>query len=142
MHHNRYLENPILTKGYYYVKCTGVEKVDRFGTSATVIELQVVPYQRHEDAANEVLYVTLRDTPSAAPLLRKFLNTFHVLDDPALAVGHIGCVIVDVDEFRGKQYGAVHFVQQSDIALHEAYLLESQDRHGGLKWADPNMPVR
>ena len=34
------------------------------------------------------------------------------------------------------------FVQQSDIALHEAYLLESQDRHGGIQWAKPNVPVR
>jgi hypothetical protein len=136
MNANAYVNNPVLSKGFYYVKCTRVETTGCPGGETTLVELRIVPIPLYGTAANQFLYVTLRGTAKAAPLMQKFRSTFNVIGDPAEAVGRFGCVRVDPTEFQRRRYGAVHFVRQSSRALRKTLRLGCEDRHNLIPWAE------
>ena len=136
MNTSAYLSNPVIAKGFYNVKCLEVEVIDGYGLPTIVARLQVVPYTPYGVAQNAVLHVTLRSSPAAGRMHEMFRRTFRVEDDPAEAVGRFGCVLVDEAEFRGRKYGGVHFIEQSEIARRNAAALEQADAAGEIPWPE------
>jgi hypothetical protein len=53
------LNNPLIPKDFYYVKCTAVEVIGDAGLPTVMIRLRVVPLDRHGDAGGKILHVTL-----------------------------------------------------------------------------------
>ena len=132
MNANEYLYNPVLADAFFNVICLDVETVNR---RTVIVKMKVVPYEPYGEAQNAVLFATLRDAPAAQPMHEMFRKTFRVQDDPAEAVGRIGSIKVRVDEFKGEQYGGIHFIRQSDLARRNARALEQADRDGEIPWA-------
>jgi hypothetical protein len=129
---NEYLQNPTVPKGFYTVQCTNVEVIAGVYLPTIIVELQIVRCGRYGVAAGAVLHVTIRGTHKAEAMHQKFRETFLVAGDPTEAVGRFGCVLIDVSQFQGRRYSAVHFIRQSDIARHEAKKLEYADENGEI----------
>ena len=130
---NQYLNNPVVAKGFYNVRCCNVEVIDG-GLPTIIVKLRVVPYEPYGEAQEQVLHVTLRATPNAQPMHDLFRQTFRVGRCPTEAIGRFGCVLVDTTEFKGRRYSAVHFIRQSDPAKNQARALERADRDGEIEW--------
>jgi hypothetical protein len=65
----------------------------------------------------------------------RFRETFRVGERPEEAVGRFGAVLIDVSEFKGRRYSAVHFIRQNDIVRRNCAALERADRAGEIPWA-------
>ena len=138
-----YLNNPVIAKSFYNVKCTNVEieaEVDIEGEDkpdlpTVIVQLQIVPYEPYGEAQEQVLHITLRNSPKAQPIHDAFRQIFRVRKCPKEAIGRFGCIFVDTDEFQGVLYSAVHLIQQSDISRRHTMTLEQADRNGDIPWS-------
>ena len=130
MNANAYLFNPVITPGFYYVKCLEVETFN--GT--VIVKLKVVPSVPYGEARNAVLHATLRGSLAAQPMHQMFRHTFRVQGDSAEAIGRFGSVLVDTAEFQGNGYSGVHFIRQSGIARQQATALEQSEEEGEIPW--------
>ena len=65
-----YFRNPVLPKGFYYVRCLDIEAHEVAGSDLpqVVAAVRVVPLERYGLAANQILHATLRVTPKSAEL--------------------------------------------------------------------------
>jgi len=138
MRPNDYLNNPVIDQNFYNVKCTNVEVLD----GNTLIQLRVVPYEPYGEAQEQVLHVTLRDSPKVQPIFDRFQQTFRITQCPTEAIGRFGCIGVGTSTFRDKRYSAVHFIRQSDIAKKHARSLEQADRDGLIPWQIQRQPTQ
>ena len=131
-----YLNNPVIAKCFYNVKCTNVEIVDDgLDLPTIIVQLRIVPYEPYGEAQEQILHVTLRSSPNAKPMHDLFRQTFQVKRCPTEAIGRFGSIFVDTSEYKGTLYSAVHFVKQSDIAKRQARELEEADRAGDIPWS-------
>ena len=127
---NKYLNNPVINKNFYNVKCMNVEVLEW----NTIIQLRIVPYEPYGDAQGQVLHVTLRNSPNAQSMHDRFRQTFRITHCPTEAIGRFGCVGVDTSTFRDKPYSSVHFIKQGEFAKRQAMSLEMADRDGLIPW--------
>jgi hypothetical protein len=131
-----YLNNPVIKKGFYNVKCIDVDEQAVSGSSIplVIIELKIVPWQPYATAQNQVLFVTLQPALNAKPLHDNFKTAFRIKKNCAEAMGRFASVLVDCSEYKGKKYGAVHFIDQSPIARKDAKDLEQADSMKEIEW--------
>jgi hypothetical protein len=133
-----YLRNAIVPKGFYYVQVLDIEAHEVAGSDLpeVVAALRIVPLEQYGSAGSKILHVTLRASPSAADIHRRFCATFGVQGDPAEAKERFGCVLIDAAEYEGTMYGAVHFIKQSRWARLGVMSLERQEQRGEIPWGN------
>ena len=136
-----YLNNPVIAKNFYNVKCTNVEVEaeveieDKPDFPTVIVQLKIVPYEPYGEAQEKVLYITLRNSPKAQPIHDAFRQIFRIKKCPKEAIGRFACIFVDADEYQGVVYSSVHLIQQNDISKRQATLLEDADRNGEIPWS-------
>jgi len=130
-----YLNNPVIAKGFYNVKCTDVDVLGEPDQPTIIVQLRIVPYEPYGEAQEQVLHVTLRSSPNARPMHDLFRQMFRIQRCPTEAIGRFGCVFVDTSEYQGALYSAVHITKQSDISKRHAMALEKADRNGEISWS-------
>ena len=136
-----YLNNPVIAKNFYNVKCTNVEieaEIEGDDTPdlpTVIVQLQIVPYEPYGEAQEKVLHITLRGSPKAQPMHDAFRQIFRIEKCPKEAIGRFCCIFVDTEEYQGVVYSAVHLIAQNEISKRQAILLEQADQNGDIPWS-------
>jgi len=137
-----YLNNPVIAKNFYNVKCTDVEVLGESDLPTVIAQLRIVPYEPYGEAQEQVLHITLRNSPKAQPMHDAFRQIFRIKKCPTEAIGRFCSIFVDTDEYKETRYSAVHLIQQNDIARRQAVTLEKADRNGEIPWSSDSNIAR
>jgi len=132
---NDYLSNPVIAKNFYNAKCTDVDVRGEPDQPTVIVQLRIVPYEPYGEAQEQILHITLRNSLKAQPMHESFRQIFRIERCPTEAIGRFCSIYVDVDEYNGTRYSAVHLIQQNGIARRQAKALERADRNGDIPWS-------
>jgi len=119
---NKYLQNPVIPAGNYFVKCKDVNEEN----GEIVAEFHVAPLTNYPTAGGKVLFWTIRNTPQAAELRKWFNETVEKDRFCEIEVRH--------SRYKNREYSSIHPIRQTEEGL--CGQLYELDQAGKLKWTN------